>query len=124
MRLNSAATLLRWGIAFVFFYGAIASLLWPDRSLIHIPELLMILVPGKPLLVVFSAYELALSGILFWGKKIIWSSALAAATFAFIVLVDFQYMQIVFPFIGLALASLALLDMSKQRNKNHHDTLE
>jgi uncharacterized membrane protein len=122
MRSNNAATLLRWGIAFVFFYGAIATLLWPDRSLVHIPELWMMLVPGRTLLVIFSVYELALSGVLFWGKKIAWSSLLAAITFAAIVVIDFQYMAFVFPFIGLALASLALLDMSKQNIKIHEQS--
>lgn len=118
MKSNSAATLLRWGIAFVFFYGAIAALLWPDRSLVQIPEILMDLVPGKPILVIFSLYELALSAVLFWGKKIMWSSLLAALTFAIIVLIDFRDVASVFPFIGLALASLALLDLSKE-NKNN-----
>jgi hypothetical protein len=116
MKLSIAPTLLRWGIAFVFFYGAFASLLSPARSLIHVPELLMALVPGKPLLVIFSVYELALSGLLFWGKKIYWSSLLAAITFAFIVVVDFRAIAILFPFIGLSLASLALFEMSRYNN--------
>lgn len=120
---SSSATLLRWGIAFVLFYGAIAALLSPTRSLIHIPELLMQLVPGKPLLVVFSVYELALSGVLFWGKKVFWSSMLAAITFAVLVVVDFRVIAIAYPFIGLSLASLALLDMSNH-NKKNHDTNE
>ena len=124
MKSNSASTLLRWGIAFVFFYGAIAALLWPERSLIRIPELLMMIVPGKPLLVIFSLYELALSALLFWGRKIVWSSLLAVITFTIIVLVGFQSMALVFPFIGLALASLALFDMSKQSiSSNNNDPI-
>lgn len=115
--------LLRWGIAFVFFYGAIASLLWPARSVIHIPALLTMLIPGNTLLVIFSVYELALSGMLFWGKRIAWSSLLAVITFTFIVLIDFRNMSVAFPFIGLAIASLALLDLSKQNNIIN-DTLE
>jgi hypothetical protein len=122
MKSNGAATLLRWGIAFVFFYGAISALVSPERSLIQIPELLTALVPGKPLLVIFSVYELALSGLLFWGKKVPWSSLLAVITFTLIVLVDFRNMAVVFPFIGLAIASLALLDMSKQNTTNNNET--
>jgi hypothetical protein len=48
---------------------------------------------------------------------------LAGITFALIVLVDFHVMAIAYPFIGLALASLALLDMNRQ-NTNNNDTNE
>jgi hypothetical protein len=99
MKQNGAITTLRWGIAFVLFYGSLVALIWPERALVQIPELIA---SGKPILAMFSLYELILSGFLFSGKKVFWSSLLATLTFTAII----------------------VFEISRQENNHNNDTFE
>jgi hypothetical protein len=110
MKQNGPTTILRWGIAFVFFYGALAALVWPEHSLVPMMGLFN---------VIFSLYELGLAGALFWGKRTPLTSLLATITFTILVIFDFRAMENIYPLIGLAFSSLALFDMSKQENTDH-----
>jgi len=116
MRTNRSAVILRWGLAFVFFYAAIASLLDPSEWASFLPGPLASASFAPMLLTAFACYQLILAGFLFSGKKLYWSSLFSTVTLAAIVVVNFQSADIVFRDVGLALASLALFDMSKQRN--------
>ena len=118
MKNNGSATILRWGLAFVFFYAAIASVARPERWAMYVPSFITFIIAPQSFLVVFSLYELVLAGFLFSGKKLFWSSLFAMLTFAAIVAVDFSLMVIVFTDIGLAFAALALFDVA--RNDRHN----
>jgi len=118
MKSNSAATILRWGLAFVFFYAAIASLLDPGNWIVFLPGFLAASPYAGMLLAVFSLYQLILAGMLFWGRQLYWASLLATITFAGIVVINVQESSIVFRDVGLAFSGLALFEMSRQ-NKKH-----
>jgi len=118
MKSNGPSIILRWGIAFVFFYAAIASLVSPEAWTDFVPPFVTSIVSTKVFLSAFALYELVLAGMLFWGKKLYWVSLLATITLAAIVVVDFFVIDIVFRDVGLAFASLALFEMSKQDIKS------
>lgn len=122
---NSAATILRWGLAFVFFYAAVASLQNPEpwsRFLFggfSVPFLLT----------VFSVYELALAVWLFTGRMLLWSSLLSALTLASIVAANFGEFFITFRDVGLFMAALALFELARskeaqQEEAGHGTTVE
>ena len=119
MKNSGSITILRWGLAFVFFYAAIASVARPERWVIYVPSFITSTIPAQSFLVAFSFYELVLAGFLFSGKKLFWSSLLAVITFTAVIIVDFSLMALVFTDIGLAFASLALFDFA--RNNRVHD---
>ena len=121
MRSNPGVTILRWGLAFVFFYAAVAALLSPADWVAFLPGTLATASYARLLLSAFSIYELVLAVFLFWGKKVYWSSLLATITLGGIVVTNFQEMSIVFRDIGLALSALALFEMSRQ--DKHDDSV-
>lgn len=99
MRRNHfAATTLRWGLAFVFFYFGISTLLAPRNQLWEI---------------VFSVYSLVLAVWLFVGWRLAIVSLFACATFIIIVLFNLPNILAVFKDIGLALSAMALYELSK-----------
>ena len=114
MKHAAPALILRWGIAFVFFYAAIASLASPEGWLAFVPSFVAAIIPQKVFLTGFALYELVLAGMLLLGRKLYWVSLLSTATLSAIVVVDFFVIDIVFRDIGLAFASLALFEMAKQ----------
>ncbi len=116
MKNNGSVTILRWGLAFVFFYAAIASVASPERWVIYVPSFISSIMAPQSFLVVFSLYELILAGFLFSGKKMFWTSFFAVITLAAIVIVDFSLITIVFTDIGLAFAALALFDVARNSN--------
>jgi len=118
MKSNAPAVILRWGIAFVFFYAAIDSLISPDTWAMYVPAFVTAIVSEKIFLTVFSLYQLVLAGMLFMGKKLYWVTLLATITLGAIVVVDFFVIDIVFRDVGLAFAALALFEMVKENENN------
>ncbi len=118
MKTNRAAVILRWGLAFVFFYAAIASLLDPAEWSSFLPTSLATSPYVHVLLTGFAVYQLILAALLFVGKKLYWASLFSTITLAAIVVVNVQAADVVFRDVGLALASLALFEMVKQKNGN------
>jgi hypothetical protein len=121
MKNNGSVTILRWGLAFVFFYAAIVSVANPERWAMYVPSFISLVVAPQSFLVVFSLYELILAGFLFSGKKLFWSSLLAVITFVGIVIVDFSLVGIIFTDIGLAFAALALFDVARNNRYSNND---
>jgi hypothetical protein len=117
MKNNGSVTILRWGLAFVFFYAAIASVARSERWVIYVPSFITAIIAPQSFLVAFSLYELILAGFLFSGRKLFWSSLFAMVTFAAVVVVDFSMMPLVFTDIGLAFAAFALFEVA--RNNRH-----
>lgn len=117
MESSGATTILRWGLAFVFFYAAVAALLDPSTWAAYIPGFVGSIMPPSLFLFSFSFYELILAGFLFWGKQLWWSSLFATITLGSIVIFDFQAIDIVFRDIGLAFAALALFQEARNHNR-------
>lgn len=111
MSKHSAITILRWGLAFVFFYAAIASLVNPDNWIGYFPSFLLGILPDKLLLTAFSLYEIVLAALLFVGRKLAWASLFAAITLAGITVFNLGVLDVVFRDVGLTLAALALYEL-------------
>ncbi len=113
--IRSAAIILRWGLAFVFFYAAIGGLVDSAAWVGFLPQFLHQTQDNHPLLTLFSLFELILAAWLFWGKKLIWSSLLAVATLIGIVVFNFNatLMPIIFRDIGLIFMALALFELAR-----------
>jgi hypothetical protein len=110
-------TVLRWGLAFVFFYSAISGMLRPEYWLGYFPDFMLRMMPIKILILGFSILEIILAGWLFWGRKLIWSSGIAVFLLALITIVNLNELDEVFRNVGLAMAALALFDMARNQSK-------
>ncbi len=113
MESNGSATILRWGLAFVFFYAAIAALLNPSAWIPFIPGFIGTIMSVRLFLAIFSIYQLTLAVLLFTGKELWLASLLATITFVGIVVANYQVIDITFRDIGLAFASLALFQTTR-----------
>jgi hypothetical protein len=118
--IRAAKIILRWGLAFVFFYAAIAGLLHPDAWVGFFPRFLHQTQDYHPLLTSFSVFEIFLAAWLFWGKKLVWSSSIAVAMLVGVVVPNFDSMPILFRDIGLIFMALALLELARG-NKGTED---
>lgn len=114
MRFHTAATMLRWGLAFVFFYAAISVLRSPFMWVAFVPDFLSF-VPQSIFVTVFAAVGFVLAIWLFWGRKIVWAAAISAIIFALVVILDIAALDQVFQSIGLFMASLALLNLAREK---------
>ncbi len=115
MKNSAAATILRWGLAFVFFYAGIAALLNPPSWIGYLPGFLARAAFSARLLAGFAVYEIVLAAWLFTGRKAAWSSLFAAVTLAAIVVFSAGGVDITFRDVGLAFAALALFELSRGR---------
>ena len=103
-----AIILLRLGLAFVFFYAAIASFTSPDDWIGFFPMFVKNILPAQFLLTAFSLYELILGFWLLSGRWPVLSAALSALSILGIIVFNFGAMDIVFRDVGLFFAALAL----------------
>lgn len=113
---KTASIILRWGLAFVFFYAAIAALINPTYWNGFFPPFLVGLFGENLVRFGFSIFQIALAGWLFWGIKLKWSSLLAAAMLIGIIVVSFDQFEVTFRDVGLAFAALALFELARERN--------
>lgn len=118
---HTAIVLLRWGIAFVFFYAAVSALVHSQDWIGYFPEGVrkVLGVHQYALLSVFSVYEIFLAGWLFLGRNLKIAAGLSFLSLAGITIANIQILDVVFRDVGLALAALALyvLAAEKERNK-------
>lgn len=121
MKGKSAEMILRWGLAFVFFYAAVASLRDPQTWIGFLPQFVVQGFPAPLFLTGFSVYELALAVWLFTGRKLVWASMLAAVTLATIVVVNPYAFVITFRDIGLVMAALALFELARERKTREEE---
>lgn len=109
--------ILRWGLAFVFFYAAIAGLLNPNNWVGYLPGFLTGAFSPRLVLTALSVYEIILAALLFTGRKLRWAALLSAFTLAAIIIFNLNILEITFRDVGLMMASLALYGLIKN-NKN------
>jgi uncharacterized membrane protein YphA (DoxX/SURF4 family) len=115
MKRNAAATILRWGLAFVFFYAAVDSLLNPAAWAGYLPSFLTQSFSSGLLLTGFSVYEIVLAIWLFIGRKLRWSAIFAVVTLAAITVFNFSIFTVTFRDVGLAFAALALFELAPEK---------
>ncbi len=108
---RTAITILRWGLAFVFFYAAIASLRHPQDWVGFFPQFVRNMIPQNLLLTGFSIFEIILATWLFSGKKTLWAAGIAALALAGVTVSNLGAFDIVFRDVGLLFAALALLEL-------------
>src|SRR3989344_3226532 len=108
-----ALFLLRLGIASVFLYAAIAATLEPFNWIGYLPQFLRSIFPAETLLRLFSAYQIALSLWLLWGKRLLYPSILSVLTFISIIIANINQLDIVFRDIAILFAALSLAVISK-----------
>jgi hypothetical protein len=113
MHKSSAVVILRWGLAFVFFYAAVVSLLSPQEWLGYLPGWLASNGWSGLLLSVFSIYQIILAALLFSGRKIYLASILSVATLAAITISNLGILAITFRDVGLTMSALALFELVK-----------
>lgn len=108
--------LLRWGLAFTFFYAAIASLRDGSSWIGFVPDVVETVISKELFLTLMSVGELALAAWLFWGWMLEWSALVSFAMLAGITVFNLgPTFDITFRDVGLALAALALYDLAKRQ---------
>jgi uncharacterized membrane protein YphA (DoxX/SURF4 family) len=105
--------LLRFSIASVFLYAAIASLFEPQNWIGYFPLFLRHILPERILLLGFSLYEFLLTVWLLWGKYIFYAACIAAVTLLAIIGSNIGALDIVFRDIAIFFAALALITYCK-----------
>lgn len=108
------ALLLRVGLASMFLYAGIDSLLHPENWVGFLPDMLTERFDPNVLLKFFAVYELALGALLLSGLYVRYVALLAAATLAGIVITNFHILLLTFRDIGLMFAALALAAMKQK----------
>jgi uncharacterized membrane protein YphA (DoxX/SURF4 family) len=112
---NLTALLLRFGLAVIFSYAAIASFANPNEWIGYLPGLLTDHFSGDVLLKLFSLYELTLVVWLLSGVYVRYAALLCAATLSGIVVSNFELFIITFRDIALIFAALALATIQDKK---------
>lgn len=109
---NSAAWILRLGLAAVFLYAVVSSTQHPADWIGYFPTFMTNLVPALTLIKIFAVYQLALALWLLSGLYLRYVAWLCALTIAAIVLTNLSQLIITFRDIGLAAAAAALAQIA------------
>jgi hypothetical protein len=109
---KAAAWLLRLGLAAIFAYAALGSLLHPLEWVSFLPAWLTAHVNGRTLVGVFAIYEALLVVWLLSGRYLRYAALMCALTLAAIVLMDPSQLIVTFRDVGLVFAALALAILS------------
>lgn len=120
-RIALVSLLLRIGLAVVFLYAAVASMLEPSAWIGFFPQFLQDIFSPGLLLLLFSLYQAFLALWLLSGIKIAWSALLASATIFTIVVANYRITDIIFRDIAIFFAALALVFL--HRNTKGGDTI-
>jgi hypothetical protein len=108
-----ASLLLRLGLAFVFAYAAIDSLVHPNDWVGYMPHIADKIVSPFVMLKIVSVYQLALVAWLLIGRYARYAGLLSALTLAGITVVNLGVFGITFRDVGLTLAAVALIFVAK-----------
>ena len=100
--------LLRLGLAFSFFYAAIASFVNPASWIGFFPSFLR----SGSILFLFSIFEIIIGLWLVLGKKVFYAAVLSALSILGIIVFNFGAMDIVFRDVSILLMAIALAVLS------------
>ena len=103
---------LRSGLAIVFFYAGIASLISPQNWVGFIPQFIQNNFPEFIFLSLFSVYEIFLGVWLLSDKKIFYASILSSVTMFFIIISNIFVFDVVFRDIAILFMALSLIIFS------------
>jgi hypothetical protein len=106
--------LIRLSLAFVFLYAGLASLMRPNDWIGYIPSYLPQIFPKSTELILFSGFEIALSGWLLTGWKLFYSSLLSTLVLIGITILNLSLFDVTFRDVALAGVSLALTLSAKK----------
>src|SRR3989344_6893178 len=104
-----ALMFFRIGLAFAFFYAAVASYFNPNSWIGFFPDFLRNLFPQPVLLGWFSIFEAVLGFWLLSGRFLFWAGFISAGVLAGITAFNFAQMDIVFRDVSLFFVSLGLM---------------
>ena len=113
--MKRAILYLRIGLAFSFFYAAIASFLNPSSWIGFFPLFLQDLVPEAMLLGSWSIIEILMGIWLLSGKWLKGSAFVSAFLLAGVVVTNLALMDILFRDVSLFFAALALFALSREQ---------
>jgi len=105
---------LRSGLAIVFFYAGIASLISPENWVGYIPQFIQNNFSASILLILFSVYEILLGFWLLSDKEIFYASILSTVTMFFIVIFNLSVFDVVFRDIAILFMAISLIIFSKK----------
>lgn len=108
-----ASLLLRIGLAFVFAYAAVDSLIHPNDWVGYMPHIADRIISPLTLLKIVSVYQLALAAWLLVGRYARYAGLLSALTLAGITVANLGVFSITFRDVGLTLAAVALIFVAK-----------
>lgn len=100
--------LIRIGLAFVFFYAAIASFIEPLNWIGYIPQFMRNIISGNILLPGFSIFEIILGLWILSGKKLFYSSLVASLTLFGIIIFSLNQFDVTFRDVSILLTALGL----------------
>jgi len=106
---------LRVGISSALLYAAFATFLNPIAWVGFLPSWIPDGQLKLSLLMLWSVYEVLLSLWLLWGKKLVYSSSLAALSFLGIIVLNLTLLDIVFRDIPILFAAIALVIFGYQK---------
>jgi len=106
---------LRSGLAIVFFYAGIASLISPQNWIGFIPQFVQNNFPASVLLILFSVYEILLGLWLLSDKKIFYASLVSSVTMFFIIISNIFIFDVVFRDIAILFMAISLIIFSGKK---------
>lgn len=106
--------LLRLGLAAVFAYAAIDSLVHPNDWVGYMPHSLTTVVGADALLKILSVYQLALVCWLLVGRYVRYAAALCTLTLVGIIATNLGVFAITFRDVGLVFAAAALFFLERE----------
>ena len=104
---------LRSGLAIVFLYAGIASLISPENWIGYIPQFIQNNFPTSILLILFSVYEISIGLWLLSNKKIFYASILSSKIMFLIIIFNFSVFDVVFRDIAILFMAISLVILSK-----------
>lgn len=104
---------LRAGLAVVFLYAGIASLISPENWVGFIPQFIQDNFPASILLILFSVYEISIGLWLLSNKKIFYASILSSKIMFLIIIFNFSVFDVVFRDIAILFMAISLVILSK-----------
>jgi len=105
---DKASLLLRFGLATVFLYAAISSLVSPRDWIGYVPDFVQVLLSAEVALTGLSIVELILAAWLVSGVYVRYAALVAATLLAGVTISNLSLLPISFRDIGLFFAALAL----------------
>ncbi len=113
MRIHHLSThILQFGLAFVFIYAAIQIFLNPEGFVHYTPEIIFKFMSLEVFMYTFATFEILLSLWIISGKKMIYSSLIAASIMALVIVFNLDLFIVLFRNVAIMCCALALAGIS------------